>query len=268
MTISNNVLTIFFKAFAFWGIFQTLIVAVNPVFFALALPKWGNALALGILLSLIMVGLSRLFLKYDDLTIDDLGMNYSYPSLKNSAIALVLGLIVFGLFYGVYYWLTPIAIQSIADVDILSALIKIIAVYIALSIMEEVVFRGYFLVKLETAVGIRSAIYITSLAFGLYHGITLDSITGPAVWGLVYGVLFYWSRGLAVPIGFHAGVNITQAIFNQKTHFVDGIWTIDIINVPTPFSIEQISVAIQILLLITGVALIEYYLRVVRPKRS
>jgi len=52
------------------------------------------------------------------------------------------------------------------------------------SSMEEIAFRGYFLKKLQGSLGTRAAIYITSICFGFYHGLNVESMMGPATWAL------------------------------------------------------------------------------------
>ena len=151
--------------------------------------------------------------------------------------------------------------MAVEKPDLLNATVIAFLAMTAMGVMEEIVFRGYFLKKLASATGIRAAIYLTSLAFGLYHGITIDSITGPAVWGLLYAVLAYWSKGLAIPIGFHVGVNLIQAIFSQKQKWVSGIWYFDVQDIAAPFTVDQITTGLHLCLLILAVAFVEYYLR-------
>ena len=73
-----------------------------------------------------------------------------------------------------------------------------------------------------------------------------ESLTGPAIWGLIFGTLAYWSKGLAIPIGFHTGVNFVQALFSQKEKWASGIWTFDIADEITPFTVDQITVGMKI----------------------
>jgi len=256
------------KAFAFWGIFQAIFITGGFTHLFPMLPKWATGILIGSILSSLVMLITWLFLKYDDLTMHDLGLTFNSHSINKFILSLIIGIAFFGLFFLIYYWLTPITVISLDDVDVFKTIVVILLLFIALGVMEEIVFRGYFLKKLDGVIGVRGAIYVTSIAFGLYHGLTFDSITGPAVWGLLYGVLAYWSKGLAVPIGFHVGVNVTQGIFNQKVKWVDGIWSFDIVETITPLTINQVSVALQIFMLAAGIMLIEYYLRVIRPAEN
>ena len=91
-----------------------------------------------------------------------------------------------------------------------------------------------------------------------------ESLTGPAIWGLIFGTLAYWSKGLAIPIGFHTGVNFVQALFSQKEKWASGIWTFDIADEITPFTVDQITVGMKIFLLVAGLVFVEMYLRKTR----
>ena len=76
-----------------------------------------------------------------------------------------------------------------------------------MALMEEVMFRGYLLFKLKQAWGTRAAVYFTAIVFGLYHGLVVESLIGPAVWGLVYAWMALVSKGLVLPTMFHFALN-------------------------------------------------------------
>jgi membrane protease YdiL (CAAX protease family) len=246
------------KALLFWGLFQGLLLASMAGF--MTLPRLAVAVTAGGSITIAVIGLTWLFLRNEKLTMSDLGMTFGKGSLKRFGLGLAAGVALFGCFFLVYFWLTPVAPEGVDDFNFLDAVVLTFFSFVMLSAMEEVAFRGYFLRKLESAVGIRVAIYASSIAFGLYHGLTVDSLTGPAVWGLFYGVLAYWSKGLAVPIGFHAGVNLIQAFFSQKEKYANGIWTIDTVEKITPFTVGQVTIGLQVLLFIAGVVLVEVYI--------
>jgi len=247
------------KALSFWLLFEGLLFALNASFFNM--PKWLVAIVFGGALSLLMIFLSSLYLKSDKMTMADLGMTLAPGSYRRFAVSLLVGMAFFGGFFVLYLLLAPVAVARISEPDLFNATVLAFFAMLALGTMEEIVFRGYFLRKLDTAIGVRAAIYLSSIAFGLYHGLTIDSITGPAIWGLIYGVLAYWSKGLAIPIGFHVGANLIQSLFSQKERWVSGIWTFDVSEATTLFTVEQVTTGLQIFLLIFAVGLLEYYLR-------
>ncbi|MGQ8366863.1 CPBP family intramembrane glutamic endopeptidase [Glaciecola sp. 1036] len=268
MQNSTQTLIRIFKAFVFWAVFQLLFFSGGFSFLFPMLPSWGIAIVMG---SVIIAGTmltTWVFLKFDELTWRDLGMLPNRSSWLKLIVSLLVGILFFGSFYVVYYLFTPITIMPVEGKNLLTSFILILLVFLALGTMEEIAFRGYFLKKLASAIGIRSAIYITSIAFGFYHGLSFESVSGPAIWGLYYGVLAYWTKGLAIPIGFHVGVNVIQGIFSEKTKWIEGIWMFDFVDKSSPFTIDQVTIALQLLLLVGGVLLVEYYLRVVQPKQK
>ncbi|MBU3004480.1 CPBP family intramembrane glutamic endopeptidase [Paraglaciecola arctica] len=263
--MSRYALVSVFKALAFWAIFQCLLI--SGVFsFLEFVPRWATGMLVGLLTSALMMAATWVFLKYDELTLQDLGLVPKKHSANRFIVSLLTGMVLFGLIYSAFYALTPINVYANENVNIFNTLVLILLLFIVLSLMEEILFRGYFMKKIESVIGIRASIYITSITFGLYHGISVDSITGPAIWGLWYGLLTYWSKGLAIPIGFHAGVNVTQGLFGEKDKWIDGIWSFELSESITLFTVGQIATAIQFALLVFGLTLIEYYLRIVRPR--
>jgi membrane protease YdiL (CAAX protease family) len=86
---------------------------------------------------------------------------------------------------------------------------------------EELVFRGYGFRHLIAAVGARTALVISALAFGVYHlaqtGFSMWGIGAfwvvalPALGGVVFGLAMIRTGGLALPLGLHLGGNWIQA---------------------------------------------------------
>jgi len=83
---------------------------------------------------------------------------------------------------------------------------------LSLSAMEELGFRGYPLRRLIGPLGLWGAQIVVAIAFGLYHHFAYGLAWGPSMIGttlgsLLFGMAAVMSRGLALPIGIHAGVN-------------------------------------------------------------
>lgn len=255
--IKANILNIA-KVLLFWILFEILMNGIGTL-----IPNsvnWLYGASIGGSVSIGLLGVTFLFLKYDKLNFVNMGLSFNTGSLIRLIFSLVTGMTFFGCFYLVYLWLTPVIIVDIHVKSVINIILLSLLSLLMLAAMEEIAFRGYALKKLETIIGPRGAIYLTSLAFGLYHGFAFDSITGPAVWGLLYAVLAYWSKGLAVPIGFHAGANLIQALFGEKSRYADGIWAFDLADKITPFTVDQITPFLKIFLFILGVLLVEIYL--------
>jgi hypothetical protein len=86
---------------------------------------------------------------------------------------------------------------------------------------------------------------------------------GPSVWALIFGVTAIWSKGLAFPIGLHMAINVLLALVGQKDARHD-IWNLEYSNAVTPeltSETDTIGLAMQIVVLLIGIALTEYFRR-------
>ncbi|WP_341526275.1 type II CAAX endopeptidase family protein [Nostoc sp. UHCC 0302] len=79
-------------------------------------------------------------------------------------------------------------------------------VYVVIGpIAEEFIFRGIILQSWAAKWGVRSALVVSSLLFGILHA----NILGLSLFGLIMGVLYIKTRTLIVPIACHALNNLT-----------------------------------------------------------
>jgi uncharacterized protein len=96
--------------------------------------------------------------------------------------------------------------------------------FLALACMEELGFRGYALRTLVRATGMWRAQTIVASAFGLSHVAFgwswINILLGVIPLALLFGIVATSSRGLALPIGIHAGVNFAQWAVTDNS----GIW--------------------------------------------
>jgi membrane protease YdiL (CAAX protease family) len=80
---------------------------------------------------------------------------------------------------------------------------------------EEIVFRGYFLQNLMAGMGLKWAIIISSLVFGITHGVNPEAtVLGSLLIALLTPQLIYAylkTGQLWLPIGLHLGWNFFQA---------------------------------------------------------
>ncbi len=79
-------------------------------------------------------------------------------------------------------------------------LLGAIAYVIFAPIAEEFLFRGIILQRWAAKWGIRTALVVSSLLFGVLHA----NVLGLSVFGLVMGVLYIKTRTLIIPIACHA----------------------------------------------------------------
>lgn len=246
------------KAFLFWAISAALFIGAGMV--ELGLPRWALGMTAGSVLGAAMVGLTWLFLKSDTLTFSSIGMTYGEGSLKRFFLSFTAGMLMFGGFFLTYLVLTPAVLVDYENLNLFDAIVVGFLAMFFLAAMEEIAFRGYLLRKLGNTVGIRLSIYLTAIVFGLYHGWSVDNALGPAIWGLWYGVLAYWSKGLAAPIGLHAGVNYMQLLFGQKERWASGIWTFDLADHMTVLTVAQVTAGLQVAMFIGGLVLVEIFI--------
>ena len=73
-------------------------------------------------------------------------------------------------------------------------------------VLEELLFRGILLRRVERAAGTVPAVLISSLLFGLYHGNLSQGITAAAA-GLALGYAYVKTDALLVSVVMHIAVN-------------------------------------------------------------
>jgi membrane protease YdiL (CAAX protease family) len=257
--MQSNKLTFVLKAFAFWVLFELGMFALSII--PAGLPAWFIGITYGGLVTVYAYLLTLLFLRSDTLTLDSLGMTLDKASFHKLGISLLGGMAVVGVMLIANLILTPLSFELNPEFTLFRGAFLSCLSFIALSAMEEIAFRGYFLKKLQGSIGTRAAIYITSLCFGMYHGLNFESIVGPAIWGLTFAVLALWSRGLAIPIGFHAGVNFVPAMLGEKPRYAEAIWTASVPDAAGIAALQTTGLVIQGLVLVIGVLLVELYIK-------
>ncbi|WP_193198933.1 CPBP family intramembrane glutamic endopeptidase [Nostoc sp. MG11] len=91
-------------------------------------------------------------------------------------------------------------------------------VYVVIGpITEEFLFRGIILQRWAAKWGIRSALVISSLLFGILHA----NVLGLSIFGIIMGVLYIKTRTLIVPIACHALNNflaVTMGLFSSESN--------------------------------------------------
>jgi len=107
--------------------------------------------------------------------------------------------------------LPPEPVGVAAPALLVAVMLPVIAVQ---SAAEEVVCRGYLLHQLRIWRGAWPALILTSLLFGVLHGlnpaVTGLALAGTAVVGLMMGLLVFW-RSLWAAVGYHCAWNFALA---------------------------------------------------------
>ena len=240
------------------------------IFAALPFSPLGNYkwVVFGIICSLIAWGLTYMFLKFDGLSFSQIGLTWQSDTFKKFFIGCLLGIAIAIIMLGIVVLFTDLTIERNAITNNPLTIFWLL-LFIPLSFMEELAFRGYAFIKLNKAIGPRLTLIITSIIFAYYHDATgatfLTQLLGPGIWGIIYGLAAIWSDGIALPTGLHAAVNVVQAFFGMKPDkYQSAIWEIDFPTAMTDAMqahTEIVGMSVQLLLLAFGIFLTEWYLR-------
>ncbi|WP_247739023.1 CPBP family intramembrane glutamic endopeptidase [Bacillus sp. 165] len=149
---------------------------------------------------------------------------YTKPSKfdwKLVIIATVMGMIFsFGIstveFYAVSFIIPDLVLDTLNELNVIDhstiwmTLFTIISVSVYAPIMEETIFRGFFLHRMSRKWSIKRAMIVSSILFGLGHA----NIIGAAVFGIVMCLLYIKTRSLLMPMIVHALNNFSLSIFD------------------------------------------------------
>ena len=248
-------ISIVIKTIAFWACFWLLFIGLQHV----QMPGIGGA-AVPVAASIIIVAMLLLIavlLRLDGESFREIGLRFNSKAPMQFVVGLGLGVAAVALMMAVLLALTPLEIQVSADNNILAVLAASFLVLLGLSLMEEIVFRSYPLFKLREAWGIRPAVYITSVAFAFYHGLAFDNLLGPGVWGLFYAWMAISTNSVALPTGFHLGLNWLQAMLGMKPQYSRSIWELSIGPGSGFLGVETVGLLMQLTLLVVGILIVE-----------
>lgn len=223
---SASVRSIVLRVGFFWGGYLAILYSVALIKSRVP-AQWGG-LVWGGASSLLIVGMTWLFLGCDRRRFGGVGLNLT----RGSAARLVLGAVAAVAIYALIVVLVATLLGPLqfarATGQPVSGIVLTVITTLVLATMEELGFRGYPLRTLVPVVGHWPAQLIVAVAFGACHvlfGYSWQSIlVGVIPCGLLFGVAATASRGLAMPIGLHTGLNLAQWAMGEKGG--RGIWTI------------------------------------------
>ena len=169
-----------------------------------------SGLLIGVMTVPLTFGLTLLFLKWEQASLRDYSFDLSWWSCVRFCVGLLTG---FGLVAahtllltvggGVHWVQAPNA--SVSN------LLPILG-YVLLATREELAFHGYPLRKLASDIDPFVALMIVSILFVVEHRIAgaswTNALLGSGMGSLVFGMAALATKGLALPIGFHAAWNI------------------------------------------------------------
>jgi membrane protease YdiL (CAAX protease family) len=206
-----------------------------------------------------------IFLKFDRKKFSDIGLSFEKNTVVRFFAGVIIGVVLMGLLATSVIYFTHMEIEINTGINIWHFLVAT-APILPLAFMEELAFRAYPLQILKDKAGIRTAIFITSILFALYHivnGWSLAScFLGPGIWGLIFGLSAVYSRGIAMPTGIHYAVNLTTSAFGANAYGVS-IWNVK--QSPNPATgngmIDLATLLPSLALLVFAIICIEVYVR-------
>lgn len=169
--------------------------------------------------SALTLGLTLVFARWDRLGADDIGLGFGGRSLQHFALGALIGLslgaaqALISHSLGHTRWVySPSTIHG-------PLLVAAVAFFFG-ALREELAFHAYPLFRLDRDLGAWPALLAVTLVFAVEHvagGVTwFHALTGAAAGGLFFGLLALITRGIAMPIGAHAALNLGLWLFGAK----------------------------------------------------
>lgn len=217
--------TITLRALGFLIACPVILILAGPLTKAVS-PETGP-FVVGAITSFLTLLLTILFVRWDGLTLRDVGASFSTRTPSQIMFGFVVGTSIVALQDLVIYagghthWIVNDAHHPSPGSVSLS-----LAGYLMLALREELAFRGYPLRRLESAWGMWWALLLVGIVFTLEHSAGgwswSRSLLGPPAGALLFGMAALATRGIAVPVGIHLAFNFGQWLMGQKE--IAGVW--------------------------------------------
>lgn len=241
-------------------LFFCMLCALLLVMGSALLKNWKNPCA-DLLLGTFAVTASFLltipFAKWENLSLEQLGIVPGRATLCKMAAGFLIGLLIAGLhlylvliFGHISLINTALSFNSVA----LSFLL-----YLILATREEIAFRSYALRSLSYRIGPWKAQIIITVIFALEHmagGFTWQqAFLGSGIGSVLFGLTALRTKGIALPIGLHAAWNFGQWCFGLKN--TPGIWQT---SASKGFEEKNEQITMICYLIVMGLAIVAFYL--------
>ena len=189
-----------------------MLFSMGKQLFPAAAERWAYGL-LGTVAGLLT---TLAFVRYEKIRMADAGLQWHSKTLLRFALGVLLGLLVMGSMAAMVFVLGGLSLHWNSHVTVVQLLMALLPM-IPLALMEEMGFRGYALQKLRNALGIRAAIVISALLFGVYHlanGWSWQAaMLSTTIWGLLFGWAACKQQGIAMSTGIHFAANMTTSLY-------------------------------------------------------
>lgn len=215
------------RVFAFLATALTVLIAVGLL--RGSPPEAIGPLVWGTLSSTVLIGILHWFLRRDHRSWQAIGLGLERRSVLRFGGGLLVGLATYAVTLTVSSMLFgPIRVAAGVTPSV-SGLLVVVAGILALAAMEELTFRSYPLWVSTEALGRWPAQAFIALAFALLHiayGWSVTTVVfGVLPSGLLFGMAAIASRGLALPFGIHAGLNLGRWLTSETDGA--GPWQLD-----------------------------------------
>ena len=184
-----------------------------------------SEIILGTIATLWALVLTFVFVRWDNISLNDAGVVPDLRSPARFALGFVIGLLIVAMWWSVLAAFGDIRWVPAADAFSVETLVVLVA-FIVLSCREELAFHGYPLQRLKGPFGVWGALLSVASIFAIEHmagGWTwTQAVLGSGIGSLMFGMAAIASRGLALPIGLHAAWNFGHWSLGHKGQ--PGIW--------------------------------------------
>jgi membrane protease YdiL (CAAX protease family) len=185
----------------------------------------GSVLSIGAIASLLTLGLTLLFVRWERKSLRDFGIHVTRRTPYLFSLGLLAGFALVAVHTAVTALFAPVHWAAAGHANP-SQLVLASAGFLLLAMREELAFRGYPLRKLAADLGPWTAQLIIAALFAIEHWIGgaswTNALFGAGMGSLVFGTAALVTRGLAMPIGLHAAYNIADWARGGKGG--DGLW--------------------------------------------
>lgn len=253
---------------ALYIFFGAILSQIKPLF-----PPQFERYAQGILGTIGAILTVIAFLKIENKTFKDLGLNWERTSLVKFVIGLLLGIVIASVMILSQVGYSNLEFSLNDNTSVIPFLFWSLA-FVPLAFMEEVAFRSYPLISLNKAFGLRTAQILLAILFAVYHMLMMwspkASFLGPGIWALSYALTAVMTGGIAAPTGLHFGLNFVQSLIGGHEG-IEPIWPIDYpANASESMQLanEQFGVGLHIFLLTLSVVATEIYIRKAKPSQN
>jgi membrane protease YdiL (CAAX protease family) len=261
---TNSKIGAFIKSILFIIIFLSLIFSCGPIGAAFAHPY--DRLVYGLCGIGIGYFLIWVALRIDNQPFSSIGMKWEKQTLPRFFLGMLIGLLFFIPMMAALLSFTTLSLTYNSAFFTLSNFVVYLPIF-PLAFAEELCFRSYPQVKLNSALGIWTSQFVVAVSFGVYHILVgwsaYSAFTGPFVWAFIFGLAALKYGGIAVPTGIHFALNVLQSVMGTKGNYA-AIWKLDYLPGTTKAMMdrtEHIGLLLQVIVFIVALTATALYIR-------